>query len=246
MGKNKNLLSEGIILAALPVLSYAVAFHFERGYLAFFGIPDFLARVSYESFFWAFSAVIASTLFFPPAIYAFFLWCPQNKKYTIAYLLLCVATALFLFSWGVLGNLIKAIYFSTIIIIVITIYYLFPIFAKYMDTDDTNLYSKIDSIFGKGFYSTFISLAIFLPLLAGIIGIKEAKTQKEFLVTKINENNYALVRAYQDFSIYVEVKAIWKDLYNSEIALKHKYILRYENRDTPPLTPKIIYREIKK
>lgn len=64
---NKIKLSEGAILAAIPVVFYALGFSYEAGYLNYYGIPDDVISIDA-------TAMISATIF--GALYSFilFLW----------------------------------------------------------------------------------------------------------------------------------------------------------------------------
>jgi hypothetical protein len=49
--RTQTLISEGLLLAAIPVIAHSIAFLYELGYCQFFGIPTFLISISATAIF---------------------------------------------------------------------------------------------------------------------------------------------------------------------------------------------------
>lgn len=245
--KKKSYFSEAIILALLPVIAYSVAFSYEKSYLGYFGILPFLAKVTYESFFIAFGEIISLILSFTLLLQGIFiLWPEKLNKHLRLYFLLIFIILMNMFLLKISGNITDVLTVSIFPMLMILLYYVFPIFSK--DGNSYNerlensfkrerpiiekgLFSRIERSVGTKTYLIIIFTLIVLPLLSGSLGYMNARKQSVFMITEIDGKQYALLRSYNDYSILAESDKIWITLYQKRNKFNNKYLLRYEFRD---------------
>ncbi len=207
---NKTFLdwvSNGTIIAVVPIVSYYITYKYEKGYLSYFHIPEYFISISPEIFFKVFSTLIAILLviiFYTSWIIGS--WPSKHKDKLPVFAPLIVSFLFLALFWYLHAKWITIFMlflgFSTVIIC-----YILPFFLKNnkaytenvqnMLNDSTNLLiDKIFNVLGAPVYIILIIAILLLPVIANQAGEYDASNQREFSYIKYENENFALVKIY--------------------------------------------------
>lgn len=126
--KSTWLLPEGIVIALVPALAYAIALLYEVGFAGYFSIPISLIDVDLSSFVISlFSLLIVTIVLFFIANLFFMLW-PANRREYITYFYPLLLWVLFMVAmFAVRREFLPVLRSTWMILIFIILYYLVPI-----------------------------------------------------------------------------------------------------------------------
>ncbi len=260
--KNKNYLSEAIIISAIPVVAYAFVYFFEYGYLSKFGLPDFLISVSIERFFFAMSSIIGLVIFWVSTVnYLMIMLSDVSFRYMR---LVLSSFSLLIFPLLALYQLTFAqiTTFTTIMasvsLVGIFFVYVLPWFetrnfkdwlSSVDEADDEEwersqkgLHVRASKKIGKGNYLTIIVCIFVLPFISIHFGKKSAEKQKNFIATYIKNKEYALIRIYGDKGLFVEAYPKWRSLYKYEYKFKSEYVITNPSQDERVFFTRVSYK----
>lgn len=215
--KTSGLLPEGILVALIPALAYAIALMYELGFASYFGIPNSLVYVDFSSFAVSILSlfVVAVVIFFVANL-LFILW-PESRREDIQYFYPLLIGGLYLLAiFLVRKEFLPVLKNSWLVIFLIFLDYVIPIFEYRKEKGYINkikahwnaeapvigrsLVGKMHAKFG---YFRVVSLFIILlfPLLLSFnVGISEAKGRSSFLVFQ-EESEYVVLRIYGDIMV---------------------------------------------
>jgi len=229
-GKGRNLwVSQGIVVAAVPLIGYAMAFLYEVGFCGEFGIPLEFISVNLTTVF-----IAVGTLLLVVAISLFYVVLVMNLAVAIIF-------------WG--------LWYELIMVAFLFAFFVFWIFVSPWITQKEGAYikrveaqRKVDSqaktiidyvIRYIGWGNSFvIFLVLFFVALSYIAGISHAKKQTEFLIPSTYPNSVVL-RVYGDNMICApfnaENKEVQRDFFIIKMGDDSRLILKPEG--IGPLTP---------
>lgn len=215
--KTSGLLPEGILLALIPALAYAIALMYELGFASYFGIPISLVDVGFSSFGVSILSlfVVAAVLFFT-ANFLFMLW-PESRREDIQYFHPLLFWGLFLLATFLVRKeflpVLKTYWF---VIIMILLFYIAPIFQYRKEKGYINkikaswnaeapiigrsLIGKMHDKFGYFRVISLVTILIFFPLLSFNVGVSAAKGKSSFLVFH-EESEYVVLKIYGDIMV---------------------------------------------
>ena len=248
MNKSRSFVSEGILIAVGPVLAYAVAFFFEKGYLSFYSLPPFLVKVSLESFFYALACIYTATysLYFLVSgymgIHADMEESNTHAGYTLLLLLITMCIAVLVIA----NDYHTALYLCMALALFGAYFYIPPFFKRGMpysqaldawidnrlEARDRGLLGKARSALGGRRFAVLYFLVLILPYVSASIGYKSAARERQFLLTKIDGRDFVLLRRYDDLMLLVHAERPWVDLYHRELRLSREFILTQEMPET--------------
>ena len=244
--KKNTIISDTLIISAIPAIAYGIAFFFERGYLGAFGLPDFIITVSIERFFFALSVLMGVFIILMNILDFFFGFIPEDNNYNwrliLSGVLLIMFPLLAIYQFF-FGHLTWVIGLAGVTgLLGIFFVYIQPLieaenledyFAKLQESDQRDrdrasrsLTSRIANKIGPGFYITAMSVLLLMPIVAGYMGTLTAQRQTKYLATEIDGKEFALIRTYNDLFIYAEASREWIDLYNYKYRIGNTYQIR--------------------
>lgn len=215
----KGWLTEGLLIAALPALAYYSAYHYEVGYLTYFGAPAEFAKISTETFFEALKVLVGGLWFMILIINLGLTVWPEEKRQNfrlfiplfvmVILLMLPVVfwTSLNLFLWiaGVIG------FFAFL-------EYIVPLWGRegrsYIENlrhsaagevpiAQRGLFGKMVGQFGWWNLLAIIGVFMIVPALFTIAGAHAATTQKDFLSVTYEGKEFLLLKIIDEHALFV-------------------------------------------
>ncbi len=233
-----GLISDALLISIAPAIAYGIAYFFEVGYLGNYAIPEFFISVSFERFLYVLSIMVAGYAVLINFLDLFFISLPiKIKKISIGrYSFLFFLIVLVLFA-GIL-LVIKGFswYFFTYLLMglmAIFFIYIAPSFGKKSFNEYKKELDCIDDLdrekrrksltyklvnherWGGVYLFVTIAFLIMIPSCK-ILGAYTAFNEKNYLVTKIDGADFALIRSYGDEIIFINFQRKWKTLYSSD------------------------------
>lgn len=253
MGTKSFFYDVKFLLAALPFISYAVTYHYERGFIGYYGLPEFLISVSIESVIYVAMILIGVLFIILPIIdmirevmgsysnetnqklevlgdtifyfltFAFFVW-------------ICWLFFTTNFGWYFLPYIIIAA-LLTIVPYLVHIPELFKRGAGgYKETEkfseesfdqarEKTFYKQIENQFGilGSSYGAIFFLVVIFFI--PLLGMHNASNRNYYIVGIINGSQYALVKTYGSRSIFVNLEREWQSLYEYNYKFSKQYRL---------------------
>jgi len=252
-GKGRNLwVSQGIVVAAVPLIGYAMAFLYEVGFCGEFGIPLEFISVNLTTVFIAVGTLllVVAIIFY---VISLLMMIPEPKhpvirwQLSLFYVVLVMNLAVAIIFWG--------LWYELIMVAFLFAFFVFWIFVSPWITQKEGAYikrveaqRKVDSqaktiidyvIRYIGWGNSFvIFLVLFFVALSYIAGISHAKKQTEFLIPSTYPNSVVL-RVYGDNMICApfnaENKEVQRDFFIIKMGDDSRLILKPEG--IGPLTP---------
>jgi hypothetical protein len=247
-----NLLSyQTLVIAAIPLIGYAMAYVYEWGYCSKFGIPPELISVDLTNVFITIGKIIGILAFWTLGALIIIGIKPKNPtlRLTLAPLFWPTLILLFLIIifWG--GWLLMAV-FGSIYIIAILILFLRAIFTRKdkgkskveptqkSDTQDDPYNKLVASL--ESFFSNIgkrndlviylaISFSILLIAFSFLVSVADSTKQADFLILSTN-NNSVVLRIYDDNLICAPFDRTTK------IVQREFFIIKMGDPSTPRLT----------
>lgn len=242
----QSYFSETLVIATIPIISYAIAYFFEVGFLMAYNIPEYIIQISIENFFYVFIVIngLLFLIFSLVDIGTLFVHnLPENiRKNWFLFLKIPFVYMPFIvmgingfihhenFGWLYLA---MALTFTGIMLFD----YTYPAFFNQKGyLNELREMRKIDVEISKNTFSTkfaeYIGLKGFLIFMFCILtfpttaylGISQGYLQSKFPITDINGNNYALIRKYGETAVFIEVEKQWIDLYSYNEIKGKKFI----------------------
>ncbi len=236
--KNKlpEIISDNLLIATTPVIAYIISFFFEIAYLTTFDLPIFLAQVSIESFFFSLTVIIS--LFYIPYIIIEIMKtiCPEKRKndidLAIPFIIFLFITILILYNTNDILHKISPILF--LLLFTLDVY-----ISRPLDETGKNYIERLRNSFKRtketNHTRLLFSMFFILIISATTSGKMIAKETPNFLSTQIDNKHYALIRAYEDVSIFTSIEIQWINLYNYKEITGSKFLLLHNNnRNTNP------------
>lgn len=231
MIKNRLGITEGVLIAALPVIGYWLAYLYQLGYCTYFNIPTVFIEISILNIMIAlvgFASIIASINFYGEPIYQFiriFLPHPLNKIFVK--ILLIVS---FILAYSVVKNIsTESIYFLLLFFALpyLLVDLILPLFSqknvkgyleklKAQDEVDRNeqgdsLMSKIALGLGRNLF-LYIAIFGFISFLVYFAGGYKAKTKSNFIV--LNEPfNKVVLKNYRNSFVVADYDSCGQKIY---------------------------------
>lgn len=214
MEKQNIGLTEGIIIATVPVIGYWIAFLFEFGYCNYFNIPSTFVEIGIQNIMIAIIGLLgllAIIFNFANFFFMSFKWLPKTIKASLQRIFLASAFTygFFLFNKHPISQVILIT--SIMFIFLIFIEFVFPLIRqtktkgyleklKAQDKFDFEEHTLLDVAAIKIGYNKFllIYLVFILSFLAYFAGSYNAKYQINFLVLN-NEKELVVLKTYSKF-----------------------------------------------
>lgn len=243
----KWTLSDTIIASILPAIAYGVAYFFEVGYLSHFGVPEFLVSVSFERFFYALSIIVTFYIVLVNFLDPIFEFFPEKlKKINPSHYLFLLLLMIVILS-GSFGIIIKEFnwYYLTLLLVGVASFFfifIFPAigkstFSEYIQELDRidefdrerrrkSLTSKLANKDWGGVYIAALFILLVCPPSVKLLGSYIAYKENDFLVTKVDNAAFALIRKYGEDNIFVDFQRKWKTLYSCDPIFGKKIMIK--------------------
>lgn len=251
---NRSLLSEGMLLAALPAFGYWFSYLYERGFCGFLSIPAYLISIDVTAIL-SMAFVIAALIVFLPflgdSFGGFLSRLPQQVKRSLFPLLAGVFWAVCF----VLGSNASNTFMIIMLMCVVSAYFagafLPPFFAKransstYLEElekiqeEDSKTFSTVAiaySFMSRNAQTMFITFTFFSILCFGLGGLK-ARTQIEFVVVQ-ESPTLIVLRAYSDKAIVAELNKEEKTVSKYKIKSIYTDISDFSTQRVGPISKK--------
>lgn len=230
----KDFLSEAFLLAALSAALFASAYHYEKGFLEYFGILPDIITVTPERFFAPANVLLIYlwlVLFFMGGVRAIL---PNKIKnnynaYIFIAALFWLGYKFFLlgenfFSWI---NLLNAILFVIMVFLSLAFSY------TYGDEEATKIEIEasqknplnyfFDTKFGKCIIVCLLLSLVFFRV-PEYFGKSAASSINSYLTFTDGLSKYALIRTYGNLFVFVEIHSEWVSLYDKKSFLGEKVL----------------------
>lgn len=221
--ENGKLMTDALLISVAPAFAYGVAYFFEVGYIGHYGIPEFLISVSLERFLYVLSILIATYVASINILDALFVFFPEKFKkirftHYLFFFFLSLPTLYGAYGLTFIGFNWYFSLFFVIGIIGIFCVYILPAFGKSSWNEYVNELDRIDdsdrekrskSLTSRlvnhqkwgGLYSICL-LVIFALYFSKILGSFIAYKENNFLVAKIDNADFVMIRSYGDNNIW--------------------------------------------
>lgn len=240
-------LSEGILIAALTAVGYAVAYYYEKGYKGYFLVPEDYIELNPITIIKVIGSTFAVAIFSFIAINNFTILFRQvKKKHPIIGFKLSKFMRISLYMFFAISlqglNLVGIIVLGIMMIIVAIYIFILPVLlhrkvrgyrqkliASEDKRDDNGQYEmsipyQVISKIGDRNYKIILSIIFVIALIpnASMIGEANATSQKVFMIVE-GYPNYIMVGTYKDYAVVAEM-----DVKKKEVIPNYKLIKNEE------------------
>ncbi len=215
--KTSGLLPEGILLALIPALAYAIALLYELGFASYFGFPISLVDVDFSSFAVSILSLFGISIALFVIANLFFIFWPEYRQENIQYFYPLLFSILILLAvFMVRKEFLPVLKISWLIFLIILLFYVIPIFTYRKEKGYINkikaswndeapaigrsLVGKLHSKFGYFRVVSLVTILFMVPFLSYNVGVSEAKRKSNFLVFQ-EESEYVVLKIYGDIMV---------------------------------------------
>ncbi len=227
-GDSRRWLSEGLLLAGLTALSYAVTFAYEAGYSTYFGIPKQLIAVNLTTMLIAAGSLLGAMVM----VYSIanFLWMLSPKQDDLVSFVVRRYIKIVIICFIAVLPLIRHwqawLTFLAVILVIAFFEFVFPLITqrkkstyaeKLREQENIEqrvkvhlLWHVIDLKYGRWLVTTLVYVYIGITF-AYNFGRQYAESREEFFVA-VNQNNSVILAIYDDTLVTAEVNHETKSL----------------------------------